>query len=65
MSIFFSTLLALVCLLLGFAWGRRRGLAAGRQVGLAETPLLLRQESAVAGICHLCGHVYGKNSTGI
>ena len=61
MSLFFLTLLALACFFGGFAWGRRRGFAAGRQAGLAETPLLLRQESAATGICRLCGRVYGKN----
>lgn len=65
MSLWCGAILAVICLLIGFAWGRRRGFAAGRQSGLAETPLRLRQESAVNGVCYLCGRVYGKNAARI
>lgn len=56
MTLFFSLLLSVACLLAGFAWGRHCGYDAGWQAGQAVTPLVLRQESISHGICYICGH---------
>ncbi len=47
-------LILLIGLLLGYIWGKHRGLYCGRKAGQAEMRLLLRQQSLEQGYCLLC-----------
>ncbi|MFO7265396.1 MAG: hypothetical protein FWJ73_03780 [Limnochordales bacterium] len=46
---------ALLALLAGYAWGRRRGRRDGFTEGLRYAPLEMRRASLEKGTCVLCG----------
>lgn len=47
-------------LLLGYLWGKYDGRAEGYQQGLADLPLLLREQSLEQGYCILCSEQVQK-----
>ena len=47
-------LLVLLSFLAGYLLGKYRGEQAGHARGMAEAPLLLRQQTLETGICSLC-----------
>ena len=48
-------LIAIAAAAIGYALGRRVGLAEGRAEGLASAPLALRTRALEAGRCPICG----------
>lgn len=54
---YLMTILLLAAFLLGFGCGKCHGDKSGYSKGLADAPLILRQESLEQGCCTLCGKV--------
>jgi hypothetical protein len=50
-------------LLLGYLWGKHDGQAEGYEKGIADLPLLLRQQSLEQGYCMLCNNQADEKPT--
>lgn len=50
-----ATILLLIAFLLGFCYGKYSSRQYGYKAGLADAPLLLRQQSLEQGWCVICG----------
>lgn len=49
--------LSIIAFMLGYIWGKIRGLKQGKQEGQNEAPLLFRQYSLEKGYCLLCHQI--------
>lgn len=56
-----ATILLISAFLMGYCYGKYSGKQYGYKAGMADSPLLLRQQSMEQGWCVICGK--GKNTS--